>query len=282
MKTQIETYQREIDVHKEVEKELAKRSHFCQKVIKRLKGELEEATQNIGAKGNQGAANMGILSPRAGKQLTQNSAEGVDRGSEDLINFLEQKLEQAERNMVVKQQEYDQLLQEYQGLQGQFNQSKQKYKRAALLLTEFLDDILNATPNILQPDRDLHLNLEKIKETPLEELPKEDKVSLVLVLLKQLQPYLSTHNLNAAPPVGNIQPPGSKGGRKPAPIETGAQRIGHRANSSSQHPMSSRNNARQQMSMTNEEEGINRILNNINVQSRKAGDQGGSNLPPIQ
>ena len=85
-------------------------------------------------------------------------------------------------------------------MQTQFSQAKQKYKRAALLLTEFLDDILNSTPNILQPDKDLHLNVEKIKETPLEELPKEDKVTLVLVLLKQLQPYLSTHNLNVAPP----------------------------------------------------------------------------------
>ena len=105
MKQQIETYQREIEIHKEVEKELAKRSHFCQKVIKRLKGELQEATQNGGTKAIQGVANMGVLSPRAGKQLTQSlaSAEGGDRGSEDLINFLEQKLEQAERNMVVKQ-----------------------------------------------------------------------------------------------------------------------------------------------------------------------------------
>ena len=34
---QIETLRREIDIHKDVEKELAKRSHFCQKVIKRQK-----------------------------------------------------------------------------------------------------------------------------------------------------------------------------------------------------------------------------------------------------
>jgi len=34
-------------------------------------------------------------------------------GNDDLINFLEQKLEQHERNMVVKQQEYDALLQEH-------------------------------------------------------------------------------------------------------------------------------------------------------------------------
>jgi hypothetical protein len=42
------------------------------------------------------------------------------------------------------------------------NISKEKYKRAALLLTEFLDDILNETPNILDSDKDMHLNLEKM------------------------------------------------------------------------------------------------------------------------
>ena len=37
MKEKIETLNRDIQIHKEVEKELAKRSHFCQKVIKKLK-----------------------------------------------------------------------------------------------------------------------------------------------------------------------------------------------------------------------------------------------------
>ena len=31
---------RDIEIHKDVEKELAKRSHFCQKVIKKLKNEV--------------------------------------------------------------------------------------------------------------------------------------------------------------------------------------------------------------------------------------------------
>ena len=42
MKSQISTLKREIEIHKEVEKELAKRSHFCQKVIKRLRSENAE------------------------------------------------------------------------------------------------------------------------------------------------------------------------------------------------------------------------------------------------
>jgi hypothetical protein len=37
MKTKIDTLIKDIQIHKEVEKELAKRSHFCQKVIKKLK-----------------------------------------------------------------------------------------------------------------------------------------------------------------------------------------------------------------------------------------------------
>lgn len=82
------------------------------------------------------------------------------------------------------------------------NVSREKYKRAALLMTEFLDDILNQTPNILESDKDMHLNLERIKETPIENLEKEDKVALVLVLLKQLQPYLSANNLSTAPIAG--------------------------------------------------------------------------------
>ena len=40
------------------------------------------------------------------------------------------------------------------------------------------------------------------KDTPVEDLEKEDKIALVLVLLKQLQPYLSASNLSVAPPKG--------------------------------------------------------------------------------
>jgi hypothetical protein len=52
------------------------------------------------------------------------------------------------------------------------NNSREKYKRAALLMTEFLDDLLTSTPNILDSEKDMHLNLEKIKDTPIEELDK--------------------------------------------------------------------------------------------------------------
>jgi len=57
-KSKIETLIRDIDIHKDVEKELAKRSHFCQKVIKRLKTrvqELESEKTNAGGAGDHSA-----------------------------------------------------------------------------------------------------------------------------------------------------------------------------------------------------------------------------------
>jgi hypothetical protein len=58
--------------------------------------------------------------------------------------------------------------------------------------------MLNENQGILATDNDLNLNVEQIKGTPFEQLKKEDKITLVLVLLKQLQPFLSSQNLSVA------------------------------------------------------------------------------------
>jgi hypothetical protein len=64
-------------------------------------------------------------------------------------------------------------------------------------MTEFLSDILTDRTNILtdpntsvhhqsQSIQDMKLNLDAIRNTPLEELENTDKKQLVLLLLKQL------------------------------------------------------------------------------------------------
>lgn len=122
------------------------------------------------------------------------------KANDDFISFLEHKLEEIEKRLQRTQHEYEILQSDYMELQEKMNLSREKYKRAALLMTEFLDDLLSQKPNILDNDTDMHVNLEKIKETPIEQLSREDKVALVLVLLKQLQPYLSSQNLSTQPP----------------------------------------------------------------------------------
>ena len=65
-----------------------------------------------------------------------------------------------------------------------------------MLLTEFLEDLLSQKPNILreqtnpldsvQKQEEDGFDIEKIQNTPIEELGQEDKVRVMFTLLKQL------------------------------------------------------------------------------------------------
>lgn len=166
MKTQIETLKRDIEIHKEVEKELAKRSHFCQKVIKRLKQQVKEleVEKNEALSGRKAAGLTNLKSMRntVGSPKKLDLSMDESKQNDDLINYLESKLEEIEKKLVNTQNEYESLQNDYMELQDRMNLSREKYKRAALLLTDFLDDLLTSTPNILQSDKDMHLNLDKM------------------------------------------------------------------------------------------------------------------------
>lgn len=88
------------------------------------------------------------------------------------------------------------------------------------------------------------------KGTPIESLETEDKVALVLVLLKQLQPYLSSQNLSLASPV---------------------QKPGKEYMSGSKNAFSpQKNHMMPDIGKTGgtDVDALNSILNNINVQTR--------------
>lgn len=123
-----------------------------------------------------------------------------------MINFLERKLEQIEKNLGDSQREYENMQNECLDIQERLGVSKEKYKRAALLMTEFLEDFLKQKPNILrnvtmdQSPEDDEIDLERLNSVPFENLSREEKVKIVFLLLKQLQPYLSASNLTVVPP----------------------------------------------------------------------------------
>ena len=104
MTGQISTLKRDIQIHKEVEKELAKRSHFCQKVIKRLKLQVKDMETE---KANGQTNNMGRNSARQ-KFRTQDNKQ-----NEDLVNFLEHKLDEIEKKLTRTQSEYELLQGDY-------------------------------------------------------------------------------------------------------------------------------------------------------------------------
>ena len=166
MKVEIEKLQREIAVHKDIEKQLAKRSHFCQKVILKLKQRVSEL--ETAKKLNGGDENQEILS------------------DDKMINELEQKLEYIERQYKETQVHYEQLNNDYSVLQDRLAQGREKYKRAALLMAEFLDDMISDKQNILADFEGEQVQglIEQIRSMPIEQLEDEDKVQLVFLLIK--------------------------------------------------------------------------------------------------
>ena len=87
MQEQIAALRKDIEIHKQVENELAKRSHFCQKVIKKLQERIKELNDDVAD------------ARKGGKAKKKKAAKAVDheKTNEDLINFLEQKLEEIEK-----------------------------------------------------------------------------------------------------------------------------------------------------------------------------------------
>ena len=67
---------------------------------------------------------------------------------EELIDFLENKLEDFEKKLGRSQTDYEILQNNCLEIQEKLGKSKEKYKRAALMLTEFLEDLLSQKPNI--------------------------------------------------------------------------------------------------------------------------------------
>ena len=156
-----------------------------------------------GQKSKPGKFGKGVGKQQAASQIdpTLENLEG-----EELIDALENKLEEFEKKLARSQGEYEMLQNNCLEIQEKLGKSKEKYKRAALMLTEFLEDLLSQKPNIFREqmraagaDEDDE-ELLKIQNTPIEDLEKDDKVRVVFMLLKQLQPYLSANNLTVVAP----------------------------------------------------------------------------------
>jgi hypothetical protein len=58
-----------------------------------------------------------------------------------------------------------------------------------------LDDLLSQRANILHEDAHKSEELERVKNTPFEDLTKDDKITAMYALLQQMQPYFSANNL---------------------------------------------------------------------------------------
>lgn len=147
LEEQISELKRELEIHKQVETELAKQSQSFQRQLKIYASKAKEAVPEI--KVEKKEANAPIK-------------EKTKEGSDELIMFLEDKLEESEKKYAAFQSDYEALHSNYVKQQKAVEKMRDKYSKAALLLVEFLDNILNAAPNLLQDEKNLYLDVERL------------------------------------------------------------------------------------------------------------------------
>jgi hypothetical protein len=88
---QVNSLKRDIEIHKQVEAELARRSHFCQKLIKKLSAKIKTLEEELEKK-------KGGFSE--GKSVdSRKSRTKKDKKQNDLVLFLEKNLDQSERKI---------------------------------------------------------------------------------------------------------------------------------------------------------------------------------------
>lgn len=84
LEEQASALKRDIEIHKQVESEFAKRSHYCQKIIKKLNAKIKELEDELISSKRQSNFDHDDL------DLKQDS-----KMSEELVRFLENKLEES-------------------------------------------------------------------------------------------------------------------------------------------------------------------------------------------
>ena len=84
LEEQAAALKRDIEIHKQVEAELAKRSHYCQKIIKKLNSKIKELEDDLVHSKRQSRIENDDM------DLKQDS-----KMSEELVRFLENKLEES-------------------------------------------------------------------------------------------------------------------------------------------------------------------------------------------
>lgn len=189
LQEQVLGLKRDVEIHKQVESELAKRSHFCQKIIKKLNAKIKDYE-------GDSKSNIDTESNISKDEVAPAAANARDRGQqEDLLQFLEHKLEEKESKLSHFQSEYNTLLNDYKTLKQRIQDRNKKYQNIADILSEYLEDIKSSSSSLGSDDRSVTVNLQRIVTTPAERLTEGDKSSLVTILLKQIQPFINTSNL---------------------------------------------------------------------------------------
>ena len=82
MQNKITALTRDIHIHQDVEKELAKRSHYSQKIIKRMKDRIKDLESMVAENATKSKLNMDMMDPILDNETVSNK-HGTSAGRYD-------------------------------------------------------------------------------------------------------------------------------------------------------------------------------------------------------
>lgn len=126
MASEIKTLEKDLKLHQEVEKELAKRSHFCQKVIAKYKDAIKTLKEAIADPAN--------VSPDQPPESRDNTDE--------LTQYLQQRIADIEGKLKAAVSDLESLREEHALMVAKVTKERRKFQNSALLLSEYLDVVL--------------------------------------------------------------------------------------------------------------------------------------------
>jgi len=180
LQEQVTTLKRDVEIHKQVEAELAKRSHYAQSLIKKMSERIKELESD----------NNDLKNPGSTEHRKTSSEDGA-KNKDELVTFLEKNLESTEKKLAKLQNDYDILKNEYDFVELKVESSNNKFANAAILLKENLDMLLNEEGSRSEEEiPKSNLDLKEIKGRAVEDLDASQKQMLLNILLEQIKPYL--------------------------------------------------------------------------------------------
>lgn len=156
--------QKDLKLHQEVEKELAKRSHFCHKVIQKYQDQVKNMTTQL----EEIRSGNGDESERAEAERNKDTQE--------LAAFLEKRTAEIDGKLKAAQSDLEGLKEEHALMVAKVARERRKFQNCALLLSEYLDAVLQtAGADVIAEDQDIHLDVEKLKTYErFQEVPAKD------------------------------------------------------------------------------------------------------------
>ncbi|KAM3129413.1 hypothetical protein pb186bvf_018487 [Paramecium bursaria] len=185
LQEQVTSLKRDIEIHKQVEQELAKRSHFSQKLIKKLSARIKELED---------------IQENQQQQQEQNQQQSETQNVEEKFKDFEAQSLQLQRKVAKLQNDNDILRNENNHLLTKLDAHKieeQKYGNLASLIAANLEALKNS-------DDLKQIDLQELREKQVEEWTPNEKQTILQILLTQAQQFLTKRYLNVTDEKINI------------------------------------------------------------------------------